>query len=98
MTNERAVEILKAYCYINDPMDIEKSILINQALDKAVNALEEHQAIKEILDTTVDRIMELYGALIVEGYEDIYDEIKREVEKNETVLGSTKRKRGTLDN
>lgn len=39
MTPEEAINIIKTECYVNNPMDIDRTIFINTALDKAVEAL-----------------------------------------------------------
>ena len=49
----------------------------------AIEAVKFKARIKEIIDNSHNRIMELYGSLIIEGYADIFEDIKREVEKCE---------------
>ena len=41
MTNEKAIEIIKADCYVFNPLNMDRSTMINQALDRAVEALNE---------------------------------------------------------
>lgn len=41
--NEEAIEIIKANCYFNNPLDFDNSIKINRALDMAIKALEEQR-------------------------------------------------------
>jgi len=40
MTNEKAIEVIKENCYRLNPMDLDGTVQINQALDKAVDALK----------------------------------------------------------
>lgn len=41
MTNEEAIKIIKSECYIFNPLDFDKTIMINSALDMAVKALKQ---------------------------------------------------------
>lgn len=41
MTDEHAIAILKSECYCFSLGNISRAIMINQALDRAVSALEE---------------------------------------------------------
>lgn len=41
MTNEEAIRIIKAECYVNNPLDIDRTIFINTALDTAVRSMEK---------------------------------------------------------
>ena len=53
----------------------------SETLDNAIEAVKFKSTIKDIVDNAQNRIMELYGSLIIEGYADIFEDIKREVEK-----------------
>lgn len=51
MTNEDAIKILKEHCYVFNPLDFDKTTMINTALDKAVKTLERQGKLeKEILN------------------------------------------------
>ena len=39
MTDEKAIEVIKQNCYVSNLLDLDETILINTALDKAVDAL-----------------------------------------------------------
>lgn len=39
MTNEDAIEIIKEQCYVFDPLNLDLTIMVNTALDKAIIAL-----------------------------------------------------------
>ena len=41
MTDEKAIEVIKEKCYVANFLDLDETILINKALDRAVDALKE---------------------------------------------------------
>lgn len=41
MTDEQAIDVIKSECYVFNPMNLDRSTLINTALDRAVDALNE---------------------------------------------------------
>lgn len=55
----------------------------SETIENAIDAVKLQSKIRHIIDTAQDRIMQLYGSLIIEGYADIFEDIKREVEKCE---------------
>lgn len=40
MTKEDAIDIIKSECYVFNPLNFDRSTMINTALDMAVKALE----------------------------------------------------------
>ena len=40
MTEEEAIDIIKSECYVFNPLNFDRSTMINTALDMAVNALK----------------------------------------------------------
>lgn len=42
MTDEKAIEVIKAECYVFNPLDLDRTVMINQALDRAVDALKRN--------------------------------------------------------
>ena len=50
MTNKEAKEIIKSECYSFNPLDFDKSTMVNTALDMAIKALEQQDRIAQILD------------------------------------------------
>ena len=44
MTDDKAIEIIKAECYRMNPLDLDGTTNINKALDRAVDALKERIA------------------------------------------------------
>ena len=50
MTNKEAKEIINSECYIFNPLNFDKSTMVNTALDVAIKALEKQDRIAQILD------------------------------------------------
>ena len=50
MTNKEAIEIIKSECYVFNPLNFERSTMVNTALDMAIQALEQQDRIAQILD------------------------------------------------
>lgn len=50
MTNKEAKEIIKSECYVFNPLDFDRSTMVNTALDIAIEALEKQDRIAQILD------------------------------------------------
>ena len=49
MTASEAIKIIKSECYVFNPLNFDRTKLINTALDKAVEALEQIKEIKGII-------------------------------------------------
>lgn len=75
-TIERLEEMQATFGFVTGGMKSE-------TLDNAIKAVKFQETIKDIIENAHNRIMELYGSLIIEGYADIFEDIKREVEKCE---------------
>ena len=43
MTDKQAIDVIKSECYVFNPMNMDRSTLINTALDRAVDALKGKQ-------------------------------------------------------
>ena len=50
MTREEAIGIIKSECYIFDPLNLDRSTMVNTALDIAIKALEQETVSKEYYD------------------------------------------------
>ena len=50
MTNKEAKEIIESECYVFNPLNFERSTMVNTALDMAIKALEKQDRIAQILD------------------------------------------------
>ena len=44
MTREEAINIIKSECYVFNPLNFDKSTMVNTALDMAIEALEQEPA------------------------------------------------------
>ena len=44
MTDEKAIEVIKSECYVSNLLDLDKTVMINTALDRAVDALKGRQS------------------------------------------------------
>jgi hypothetical protein len=64
MTNEKAIEVIKENCYRINPMDLDETVQINQALDKAVEALQSAAEAQEI----IRKFRELQQSALKKGY------------------------------
>lgn len=49
MTASEAIKVIKSECYVFNPLNFDRTRLINTALDKAVEALEQVKEIKGIV-------------------------------------------------
>ena len=50
MTNKEAIEIIKSECYVFNPLDFDRSTMVNTALDIAIKALEKQDRIVRVLN------------------------------------------------
>lgn len=50
MTREEAIGIIKSECYIFDPLNLDRSTMVNTALDMAIIVLEQETVPKEYYD------------------------------------------------
>ena len=44
MTKEEAINIIKSECYVFNPLNFDRSTMVNTALDMAIKALEQESA------------------------------------------------------
>ena len=72
MTNKEAIEIIKSECYIFNPLNFDRSTMVNTALNMAIKALEKEpcedcvsrEAVKEALrNRTGESISDCINAL-----------------------------------
>lgn len=49
MTNQEAIEIIKSECYVMNLLNLDRTRMINSALDKAVEALEAQADIDAVI-------------------------------------------------
>ena len=50
MTNKEATSVIKSECYVFNPLNFDRSTMVNTALDTAIEALEKRDRIAQILD------------------------------------------------
>lgn len=48
MTKEDAIDIIKSECYVFNPLNFDRSTMVNTALDMAVKALKQEDVLDEI--------------------------------------------------
>ena len=77
MTREEAIKILKDSKITYIAPNGKK--LANEALDMAIQSIYTLTAISSICDTAEMIIEEQYGVVIVEGYYDVFELIKKKV-------------------
>lgn len=64
MTNEKAIEVIKSECYISDLMNLDRTTMVNTALDRAVEALQSSADTQEI----IRKFRELQQKAMAKGY------------------------------
>lgn len=40
MTDEKAIEVIKSECYVSNLLDLDKTVMINTALDRAIESMK----------------------------------------------------------
>ena len=48
MTREEAIDVIKNECYVFNPLDLDRSTMINTALDMAIKALDQAPIIDKL--------------------------------------------------
>ena len=46
MTDEKAIEVIQQNCYVSNLLDLDETVMINTALDLAVDVLKQNQWVK----------------------------------------------------
>ena len=54
MTNKEAINIIKSECYVFNPLDLDRSTMINTSLDMAIKALDQESIFDKIIDEIMD--------------------------------------------
>lgn len=52
MTTDQAIQIIKHECYVFSPLNLDRTRLVNTALDMAIEALEFNQKLEQICVNT----------------------------------------------
>ena len=50
MTREEAIDVIESECYVFNPLNLDRTTMVNTALDIAIKALEKQDRIAQILD------------------------------------------------
>lgn len=68
MTDEKAIEVIRQNCYVSNLLDLDETVMINTALDRAVDALKKTSKMEMVKQVIVqgDCIM-----LTREAYSDL---------------------------
>ena len=61
MTREEAINVIKSECYIFNPLDFDRSTMINTALDMAIKALDQGSIIDKIIADVIARYPKNYA-------------------------------------
>ena len=48
MTREEAIGIIKSECYVFNPLNLDRSTMVNTALDMAIRALDQVAKLREL--------------------------------------------------
>lgn len=79
MTREKAIEVLKSECYVFNPLNFDRTTLINTALDVAIESLKQpYDQVKWERDIAISQLEEL-GYSLGEKVEE--DGIKKAIKK-----------------
>ena len=82
MTNKEAISVIESECYSFNPLDFDKSTMVNTALDMAIEALEKQDRIAQILDDC--DLLETWETLddydLLEAWE-VLEMVKEEMKK-----------------
>ena len=60
MTREKAIEVIKSECYVFNPLNLDRTTLINTALDVAIESLKQpYDQVKWERDLAISQLEEL---------------------------------------
>lgn len=72
MSDKRAIEVIKENCYVFNPMSLDRTTLINTALDRAVAAL---------------KFIDEYGENIIKYMKYCENDVKATIEAGKEIKG-----------
>ena len=61
MTREEAISVIKSECYVFNPLDLDRSTMINTALDMAIKALDQESILDKIRVDVIARYPKNYA-------------------------------------
>lgn len=56
MTREEAIDIIKSECYVFNPLNFDKSTMVNTALDMAVTSLERSEKFRQKAEVVISQL------------------------------------------
>ena len=61
MTREEAIGVIKSECYVFNPLNFDRSTMVNTALDMAIKALDQESIINKIRADIIARYQKNYA-------------------------------------
>ena len=61
MTREEAINVIKSECYVFNPLNFDRSTMINTALDMAIKALDQESILDKIRADAITRYPKNYA-------------------------------------
>ena len=61
MTREEAINVIKSECYVFNPLNFDRSTMINTALDMAIKALDQESILDKIRADAIARYPKNYA-------------------------------------
>ena len=55
MTREEAIGIIKSECYVFNPLNLDRSTMVNTALDMAIKALDQVVKLRELRENLAEK-------------------------------------------
>ena len=71
MTDEKAIEVIKKNCYVSNLLDLDETVMINTALDRAVDALKRNQWIpvtEKMPERRQEVLLSFKDGCVITGY------------------------------
>ena len=61
MTREEAIDVIKSECYVFNPLDLDRSTMINTSLDMAIKALDQESIIDKLRADIISKYPKNYA-------------------------------------
>jgi hypothetical protein len=56
MTNKESIEIIKSECYVFNPLNFDRSTMVNTALDMAIDSLERSEKFRQKAEVVISQL------------------------------------------